>query len=146
MLRSAWQTLQWMAARQPTLCSPPGTAVRSVSSIYSLFSSDNTSNTKYIRVMSGLWRGWKHSWWCQHNGYLLLFKGFLTNEMDNLQSYSSGKVCDSSGDWLFRQRVSGGGWDPGYCWGRGLSGEGAEARSGFFKLFLTECRRGPGSC
>ena len=30
-------------------------------SIHSLFSSDNTSNTKYIRVMSGLWRGWKHS-------------------------------------------------------------------------------------
>ncbi len=31
--------------------------------IYSLFSSDNTSDTKYLHicVMSGLWRGWKHS-------------------------------------------------------------------------------------
>ena len=36
MLRSAWQTLQWRAARQPTLCSPLGTAVRSVITLFSL--------------------------------------------------------------------------------------------------------------
>ena len=73
-------------------------------------------------------------------------KVLFTNEMDNWQSSSSGKVCDSSGDGLLKQLDSGGGRDPGHCWGRGLSGEWDEARSVFLKLFLSECRRGPGSC
>ena len=80
--------------------------------IYSLFSSDNTSDTKYLHICVS----------CQVCGgagstvdgvttmdICCSLKVLFTNEMDNWQSSSSGKVCDSSGDGLLKQRVSGGG-------------------------------------